>query len=1034
MMRWIIDSSMKFRLLVVAIAIGLMVVGATRLPDAPVDVLPEFSPPYVEVQTEALGLSAPEVENLVSVNIEELLNATPWLESIKSTSVPGLSSVVLTFEAGTDVLRARQLIAERLALAYALPNVSSPPSILQPLSSTSRVLTLSLASKNVSQIQMSVLTRWTIRPALLAVPGVANVAVWGFRDRQLQVQIDPRRLKKNGVSIDQIIRTAGNAMWVSPLTYLEASTPGTGGWIDTPQQRLEVRHVFPITDPAGLAKVTLDGRNQTLGSVAKVVEGHPPLIGDAVLKAGPGLLLVVEKFPNANAREVTEGVEKALAELAPGLKGIETDTTIFRPASYIASSIDNLSLALLIGAGLGLLVILAMLYQWRVLVVSAIAIATSLVAAGLVLNSLGGTFNAMILAGLVIALVVIVDEAIVGVDHVMTRLRERRATGSDQTTVATIRTSLLESNRLGAYTTAIVLLPLLPAVFMTGVSASLFQPLALAFTVAVLAAIVVALTLTPALTSLLFSAGRVDLRESPVAAWLKRVYEKALDRVLGHGTPTFVAALGLAAVAIVAAPFLDRTTLPDLREPNVVVRWDGPPGTSAPEMTRITTRFAQDLKSVPGVQNVAGQVGRAVLGDKIGNVNAAEVFVRIEEDADYEAALSAVREKASGYPGVTSDVRTFEDFAIGRARTGGSRDPVVVNVFGPRFDVLQAKAEEIRGALADIGGVDSINVERQVMQPQVEVKVNLARAQRFGLKPGDVRREAGTLLAGLEVGSLYEAQKTYQVAVWSTPSTRTSLTDINSLMIDTPKGGQVALGKVADVALKPSPTVIRRQAVSRRVQVGLNVPSRDIDSVISDVKSRLTAIDFPLEYHAEVRGESSDSSRSRALMIAAGIAAAIGIFLLLQAALGSWGMAGIFFLTLPASLAGGVLAASWAGDAATLGTVVAFLAVLAVAARNGLRLVDHLRQLEREGVPFSRDLVIRGARERVVPILVTTFTIGLALLPLVITGGTAGQEIANPAAVIILGGLVTSTLVSLFLIPALYLRFGSRFTPQQASV
>ena len=312
MMRWVVESSMKFRLLVIAAAAALLVVGAIQLRDAPVDVLPEFAPTYVEVQTEALGLSAPEVESLVSLNIEELLNGTPWLDSIRSTSVPGLSSVVLTFKAGTDVNRARQLVAERLTLAYALPNVSKPPVILQPLSATSRVMTISLSSQQVSTIQMSVLTRWTIRPAILAVPGVANVAIWGYRDRQLQVRVDPKKLAAEKISLDQIIRTTGNAMWVSPLTYLEASTPGSGGWIETPQQRLEVRHVFPITGPRGLSKVTVEDVAKPLGDAASVVEDHPPLIGDSVLKDGPGLLLVVEKFPGANTLDVTRGVEKEI--------------------------------------------------------------------------------------------------------------------------------------------------------------------------------------------------------------------------------------------------------------------------------------------------------------------------------------------------------------------------------------------------------------------------------------------------------------------------------------------------------------------------------------------------------------------------------------------------------------------------------------------------------------------------------------------------------------------------------------------------
>ncbi|HEX2185450.1 MAG TPA: efflux RND transporter permease subunit, partial [Chloroflexota bacterium] len=350
MLRWIVESSLKLRFLVLVLAAVMIVLGITRLGSAPVDVLPEFAPPYLEIQTEALGLSTIEVESLVTLNLEELLHGTPWLRTIRSRSVPGLSSLTLIFEPGTDVLRARQLVQERLILTHMLPNVSKPPVMLQPLSATSRVMVVGLSSNRLSPIEMSVLAHWKIRPALLGVPGVANVAVWGERDRQLQVLVDPERLRAHGVSLDQIIKTTGDALWVSPLTFLNASTPGTGGWIDTPNQRLEVRHVLPISSPEDLARVVVDGTTLPLGAVADVVEHHPPLIGDALLKDGPGLLLVVEKFPGSNTLEVTRGVEGAISKLQPGLSGITFDTTIFRPASYIERSIANLSWALIVGS------------------------------------------------------------------------------------------------------------------------------------------------------------------------------------------------------------------------------------------------------------------------------------------------------------------------------------------------------------------------------------------------------------------------------------------------------------------------------------------------------------------------------------------------------------------------------------------------------------------------------------------------------------------------------------------------------------
>ncbi len=366
MLRWVVGASMRFRLLVVAVAAGVLVAGVQQSRTMPVDALPEFAPPSIEVQTEALGLSAPEVESLVTLNLEELLNGTPWLKSIHSTSVPGLSSIVLTFEPGTDVLRARQLVQERLTLSFAIPNVAKPPIIIQPLSTTNRVMMVGLSSRTVSPIEMGVLARWNIRPALLAVPGVANVAIWGQRERQLQVQVQPERLLAADVTLDQIVRTTGNAMWVSPLTFLQASTPGSGGWIDTPQQRLEVRHIFPISTAADLAKVGVDGAAPLrLSDVADVVADHQPLIGDALLGGDEDSMLVIEKFPNANTLEVTRGVEAALAQLQPGLAGIHIDASVSRAATYIDDSISNLEIALLIGAVLLIASLAALVRGWR---------------------------------------------------------------------------------------------------------------------------------------------------------------------------------------------------------------------------------------------------------------------------------------------------------------------------------------------------------------------------------------------------------------------------------------------------------------------------------------------------------------------------------------------------------------------------------------------------------------------------------------------------------------------------------------------
>src|SRR5437867_683489 len=434
MMRWIVGSSLQYRFLVVGIAAAMMVFGITRLGHMPVDVFPEFAPPTAEIQTEALGLSAAEVENLVTLNTEELLAGVPWLKTMRSRSVPGMSSVQLIFQPGTNLMQARQLVQERLILSYLLPNVSQRPVMLNPVSATSRTMMIGVSSKKLSPLELSVLARWTIKPRLMGVPGVANVSVWGHRERQLQVQIDPERLRAHGITQEQIIKTTGDSLWVSPLTFLNASFPGTGGWIDTPNQRLGVQHVLPISTPEDLARVPVDGAKVRLGDVATVVEGHPLLIGDAFHNAGAGLMMVIEKFPGTNTLEVTRGIDAALDALRPGLPGVDVDSRIFRAATFIEMAFDNLTTALVLGGLLVVVVLGAFLASWRTAVISLIAIPLSLLTAALVLYVRGATLNTMVLAGFVIAVGAIVDDAIVAVDQVVRELRrlrpgERRATG-----------------------------------------------------------------------------------------------------------------------------------------------------------------------------------------------------------------------------------------------------------------------------------------------------------------------------------------------------------------------------------------------------------------------------------------------------------------------------------------------------------------------------------------------------------------------------------------------------------------------------
>jgi CzcA family heavy metal efflux pump len=1036
MIRWIVGSSLRSRGVVLVVAAALIFFGVTQLRNVPVDVLPEFTPPTVEIQTEALGLAAAEVEELITIPLEQdLLNGVAWLDTIRSESVPGLSRIEMIFEPGTDLLPARQVVQERLTQAHALPQVSKPPQMIQPLSSTSRVMMVGLSSKELSPIEVSVLARWTVRPRLMGVPGVANVAIWGQRERQLQVQADPARLRKHGVSLNQLVETTGNALWVSPLTFLEASTPGTGGFIDTPNQRIGIRHVLPIVTPDDLAQVTVDGAKPAangkalrLGDVANVVEDHQPLIGDAVHGEGPGLLLVIEKFPGANTLDVTQGVEHALAALGPGLSGVEVDSSLFRPASFVETAADNLTTALLLGALLLLLVFGVFLFEWRSALISVASVLLSVMAALAVLYLRGATVNAIVLAGLMMALGAIVDDAIVDVENIARRLRQHRQEGGDTSVVKVIFDAAVEVRSPIAYATAIMVVAVLPVFFMEGLTGAFFPPLALSYLLAIAASMLVALFVTPALSLLLLPGAPLQRREPPLARLLQRGYERALAPIVQ--TPGRALVAGAAGMVIMLAglavvPLLSQDLAPSFKDTDLLIRLASTPGTSHPEMTRITAQAAGELREIPGVRDVGGHVGRAVGSDTSVDVNSSELWVSVEPSADYDRTVASIQEVVGGYPGLNGEVLTYPKKRID-AVLSGANDGLVVRVYGQDLEVLRSKAEEVRKLLAEINGVADQQVERMVEEPTLEIEVDLAKAQQVGIKPGDVRRAAATMLSGIQVGSLFEEQKVFDVVVWGAPEVRSSLTDIRQLQVDVPGGGQVQLGQVADVRIKPTLSVIRHESVSRSVDVTASVSGRSLGSVARDVEAALKNVPFPLEYHAEVLGESADrQAAQQRTAIIAGIAAIV-IFLLLQAAFGSWRLATAIFLTLPMALVGGVLAVLATGGVLSLGALVGFVLVLAIAARNGVMLVSHLQHLERdEGEAFGPGLVMRGARERLSPILLTAVATAFALVPLLVRGNIPGQEILQPMAVAVLGGLVTATLLNLFVAPALYLRFGS---------
>jgi len=978
MMRWLVSISLRQPLLAIALACALLFLGYRTLGTMPMDVFPEFAPPLVEIQTEAPGLSAEEVELLVTVPLENALNGVSWLETIRSKSVQGLSSVVLILQEGADLMRARQLVQERLAVE---------------------------ASK------------WTIRPRLMAVPGVANVPIWGQRDRQFQVLADPERLRANGVSLDEVCRAAE-----------DASSVASGGFLDTPNQRLSVRHLSPILQPEDLAETVVafrGGAPVRLGDVADVVEGFPPPIGDAVINAGPGLLLIVEKQPWGNTLDVTRNVEAALESLRPALAGVEIDSTIFRPATFIERALRNLSQAMLVGCVLVIVVLAAFLFDWRTALISALAIPLSLVAAAVVLRFAGVTMNTMVLAGLVIALGEVVDDAIIDVENIVRRLRLNRSAERPRSAFRVVLAASLEVRSAVVYASLIVMLVFLPVFFLEGLAGSFFRPLAYSYVLAIFASMLVAMTVTPAMSILLLP-GRVDRRhEAPLVSGLKAPYRRVLP-LFANRPVLAVLLLGLAlALPLAAIPMLGEQFLPKFKETDFLMHFVEKPGTSLDAMQRISRRAGEELLAIDGVRNFGTHTGRAEVADEVVGPEFTELWISLDESADYDRTVAKVQEAIDGYPGLYRDLLTYLSERIKEVLTGTSAS-IVVRIFGPDLEMLRHKAHEVEAALADVPGVANLKVEPQVLVPQIEVRLRPEAAGAFGLTAGQIRRAATTFIKGHKVGEVYHQQKVYDVAVWSAPGVRNDLSSLAKLLVKTPFGARVPLSDVADVWIAPTPNGIKREGASRRIDVTCNVRDGfDLGSVAQEIERKVLAVPFERQYHPEFLGEYAARIESRNRIVAVGILAFLGIAVLLYTDFHSWRIVLLILVSSPFALAGGVAGAWLGGGAISLGSLVGFVTVLGVSIRNGIMLISHYRHLEQqEGMPFGPALILRGAEERLAPILMTALTTTLGLVPLVIAGNRPGHEIEYPMAMVIVGGLASSTLLNLLLMPALYRAFG----------
>ncbi|WP_158284750.1 efflux RND transporter permease subunit [Oricola cellulosilytica] len=1006
----------RFRYVISLSLIAALLFGLANLRAAPVDLLPEFQPTRVEIQTEALGLSAEEVESLITVPLEvDLLNSVSWVETIQSQSMPGLSSIVLTFEEGTNLFRARQLVQERLTQAHALPNVSKPPVLMQPLSSTSRVVQVAMSSDTLSLIDLSVAARWTMRPRLLGVPGVANVSIWGQRKRQLQVQVDPLELSASGVSLDTVVEAAGNALWYSPLGYLEASSPGSGGFIDTPNQRLGIQHRQPISTPDQLARVAVRGTEHTLGDVATIVESHPPLIGDAAVGDGRGLILVVEKFPWASTSEVAAGVEEALTSIRAGMPGVTLDTSVFKPAGFLSASGATLLMTITIGTLVSLVAVFVLTRDWHDTAIISLTAATSLALSANIALWLMSGIDLVMISGLLAATGLVFADAF---------LSNRTSAGEIAARIAgkrsPARLSYAEGRGVSAYATLGVLLMSFPLLLLDGVAGRMSTSFFVAFVSVAVVTFVISSILPPALASILASwrqqAGSDDEYMQPPEIPKRDgvLFARAKPFVLiGVVILPFVAAAGFASMPLSFAP--------EFKERDIEIRWNAAPGTSSEAMYRLASMAMSEIRKLEGVSEARAHVGRAEVSDRIVNLNAADIWITLDQDARYNSTINAIREIANSYAGISADLLTYSGDRI--AAESGRDDAVTIRLFGFNPETLKGLADEVASVVSDVPGLGVPEVLAPVEKPVIKITPDLQRAREYGLKPGDIRLTSAVLLSGLEVGNLFEEQKIFDVIVWGKPHIRHSVSSVKDLLIETPTNQLVRLADVADVEVAPMPTEIRRDASSRFIDVRVSLVSGDASAMSDVISQRLATLQFPLEYHAEIRNGRAEIDATAARIRNGLLLSLLGVFLIAQAALGRWSLAGGALVAFVASLSGGIAVSAFVGGL-SIGSIAGLLAVSAVALPALIFMLQSYQEAERLGVPLEAVLNEFAARANIPRFLGPGLVSTAFLLPVVFLGSAPGLEILRPMSMVLLGGMVTVSLVCFFAIPSVYRRLG----------
>ncbi|MFM1770130.1 MAG: hypothetical protein RJA22_2659 [Verrucomicrobiota bacterium] len=1024
MMDQLIQWSLRHRALVLVAAVLLVVFGALAALRMPVDVFPDLTAPTVTVITEAHGMAPTEVEAQVTFPIEAALNGASGVRRVRSSTAVGISVVWVEFEWGTDIQAARQIVGEKIALVAAdLPAEVERP-ILAPVSSImGEILFLSLTSTNHSPIELRGTAETVIRRRLLAVPGVSQVTPIGGGEKQFQVVLSPAHLLAFGVSLNQVVRSLE-----------EGNQNVSAGIINERGSEWLVSGVGRIRTPDDIRATAVSASNGvavTVGQLGEVRVGAAPRRGDASANRQPAVILGVQKQPGANTLVLTRRLDTVLDDVAAKLPpGMALNRHIFRQADFIQVAVNNVRNALVEGVVLVVIIVLLFLGNFRATLITVTAIPLSLVTAVLALKWFGATINTMTLGGMAIAIGALVDDAVIDVENVFRRLREnaRLPAARQKPSLQVVLEASVEIRSSIVFATLIIALVFVPIFFLSGVEGRLLQPLGVAYLVALVASLFVAVTVTPVLCSFLLPGSRAvqEAGEPRLVRKLKDGYARLLSPALKHPWAFTLPAVALLLVSLLGTAFMGRAFLPDFNEGSLTISAVTLPGTSLQESDALGRLVEETLLSHPEVVSVARRTGRAELDEHAQGVEAAELDVSLRMGRrDKAGFLQALRDSLSTVPGMNITIGQPISHRIDHMLSG-TRANIAVKVFGPDLHQLRTAGEQVRRAMAGVPGVVDLSVEQQAEIPVLKVHFDRAAIAWHGLTIRDVSRSLEAAIEGVKASRILEGQSAYDLVVRLAEAGEWRLDEVGSLLVDTPSGAKVPLSTLARLVKDSGPNVVSREQVERKIVVQCNVAGRDVTSVVKDCRRLVDPILASRPgYRVEYGGQFESAAEANRLLVLLGLGVILGIGFILHLAFGSARAVALIMLNLPLALIGGVAGVFVGGGVLSVASLIGFITVFGIATRNGIMLVSHIRHLqEQEGVADFTEAVRRGAMERLVPILMTALAAGLALIPLALGGGKPGNEIQTPMAIVILFGLLTSMILNMLIVPALYLRFG----------